>query len=217
MGTAGKLAKKSIKNNGMASALFGKGRRRVLAALFSRPDQPRYLREIIAAAGSGQGQVQRELDQLHRAGLVLRERRANLVYYRPNPEAPIYEELRSIVFKTFGVADELRAALRPLAPRIDVAFVYGSLARGEETARSDVDVMIVGAVKFSEAVLALSGAQERVRREINPGVYSRSELRAKLKEAGGFANRVLSGPKLFLIGDEHDLGELVRDRKAQAA
>ena len=163
------------------ATLFGQGRRKVLAVLFSRPDHPMYLREIIAAAGSGQGQVQRELESLHRAGLVLREKRANQVYYRPDPNAPIYEELKAIAFKTFGVADVLRELLKPLAKRIAVAFIYGSVARREDTAKSDIDLMIVGDIKFSDVVLVLSAAEERLRRQVNPNVYSKAQLRAELK------------------------------------
>lgn len=205
------------KNNDISSSLFSKGRRRVLAALFTRPDQPRYMREIIAVAGVGQGQVQRELAQLHRAGLVLREKRANLVYYRPNPDAPIYEELKSIAFKTFGVADALRDALQPLAKKICVAFIYGSVARGEETAHSDIDVMIIGGVKFSEATLAFAAVQTQLRREINPSVYTMAELQARMREAGGFAQRVLGGGKVFLMGNEDDLGKLAGHRQTQTA
>jgi predicted nucleotidyltransferase len=211
------MGRTSPKSKDIGATLFGKGRRKVLGVLFTRPEEPMYLRQIIAAAGAGQGQVQRELEQLHRAGLVLREKRANLVYYRPNPDAPIYEELKAIVFKTFGVADVLRERLKPLAKRIAVAFIYGSIARQEDTARSDIDVMVVGDVEFSEVVLALSRAQERLRREINPSVYSRSELRAKSKEKGGFLDRVMSGAKLFLIGNDDDLGQLVENRPAQAS
>jgi predicted nucleotidyltransferase len=211
------MRKSSGKPKDIGASLFGKGRRKVLGVLFSRPEQPMYLREIIGAVGGGQGQVQRELEQLHRAGLVLREKRANLVYYRPNPDAPIYDELKAIAFKTFGVADVLRELLKPLAKRIGVAFIYGSVARQEDTARSDVDVMVVGDVKFSDVVLALSGAQERLRREINPSVYSKAELRAKLKEKGGFLDRVMAGTKLFLIGNDDDLGQLVENRKAKAS
>jgi len=208
------MRKSPAKPKDIGASLFGKGRRKVLGVLFSRPEQPMYLREIIGAVGSGQGQVQRELEQLHRAGLVLREKRANLVYYRPNPDAPIYDELKAIAFKTFGVADVLRELLKPLAKRIAVAFIYGSVARQEDTARSDVDVMVVGDVKFSDVVLALSRAQVRLRREINPSVYSKAELRAKLKEKGGFLDRVVAGTKLFLIGNDDDLGQLAGHRQA---
>lgn len=200
----------------IGSSLFGRGRSRVLGLLFTRPE-PMYLREIISAVGGGQGQVQRELENLHHAGLVRREQRANQVFYSPDPGAPIYEELRAIAFKTFGIADVLRELLRPLASRITVALIYGSIARAEETARSDVDVLIVGDIKFSEAVLALEPAEERLRRSVNPNVYSKSEFRAKLREKGGFLQRVMNEPRLFLIGGDHDLGQLAGHRKAEAA
>jgi len=205
------------KTKDIGTSLFGKGRRNVLGLLFTRAGGPMYLREIIAAVGGGQGQVQRELENLHRAGLIRREQRANQVYYSPNPDAPIYEELKAIAFKTFGVADILRERLRPLASRIAVAFIYGSIARAEETARSDVDVLIAGDIKFSEAVLALKPAEERLRRSVNPSVYSKNELRSKLREKGGFLQRVIDEPKLFLIGGDHDLGQLAGHRTAEGA
>ena len=158
---------KPRKARDIGASLFGKGRRNVLGLLFTRLGEPMYLREIIAAVGGGQGQVQRELENLHRAGLIRREERANQVYYSPNPDAPIYEELKAIAFKTFGVADVLRGLLRPLAHRIAVAFIYGSIARAEEKAGSDVDVMIVGDVKFNDAVLALKPAEARLHRNVN--------------------------------------------------
>ena len=208
---------KPRKAKDIGASLFGKGRRNVLGLLFTRPGEPMYLREIIAAVGGGQGQVQRELENLHRAGLIRREKRANQVYYSPNPDAPIYEELKAIAFKTFGVADVLRELLRPLAQRIVVAFIYGSIARAEEKSSSDVDVMIVGDVKFGDAVLALKPAEERLRRNVNPSVYSEKELRSKLRDKGGFLERVIKGPKLFLIGNDHDLGQFAGHRTAQDA
>ena len=207
----------SRKTRDIGTSLFGKGRRNVLGVLFTQPAGAMYLREIIAAVGGGQGQVQRELENLHRAGLIRREKRANQVYYSPNPDAPVYEELKAIAFKTFGVADVLRELLRPLANRIAVAFIYGSVARAEERAGSDVDVMIVGDIKFSAAVLALKPAEVRLRRNVNPSVYSRRELRSRLREKGGFLQRVIEEPKLFLIGNDRDLGQLTGHRTAQGA
>src|SRR5713226_6131496 len=134
----------------LGTALFGKGRRNVLAALFRNPDSPMYLREIIAAVGTGSGQVQRELENLTQAGLLLREDRARQVYYRPDPKAPIFDELKAVVFKTFGVVDVLRKALAPLAGKIRLAFIHGSVAREEDTARSDIDVIIVGRISLME-------------------------------------------------------------------
>jgi len=208
---------KPRKARDIGASLFGKGRRNVLGLLFTRPGEPMYLRQIIAAVGGGQGQVQRELENLHRAGLIRREKRANQVYYSPNPDAPIYEELKAIAFKTFGVADVIRDLLQPLTRRIAVAFIYGSMARAQDTAVSDVDVMIVGDVKFAEAVIALKPAEERLRRNVNPSVYSKGEFHSKLREKGGFLERVIEGPKLFLIGSDHDLGQLARYRTAQGA
>ena len=208
---------KPRKARDIGASLFGKGRRNVLGLLFTRPGEPMYLREIIAAVGGGQGQVQRELENLHRVGLIRREKRANQVYYSPNPDAPIYEELRAIAFKTFGVADVMRDLLRPLIRRIAVAFIYGSMASAQDTAASDVDVMIVGDVKFGEAVIALKPAEERLRRHVNPSVYSEREFRSKICEKGGFIERVIGGPKLFLIGNDHDLGKLAGHRTAQSA
>jgi predicted nucleotidyltransferase len=207
---------KARKAKDIGTSLFGKGRSQVLGLLFTRPE-PMYLRAIIAAIGGGQGQVQRELENLQHAGLVLREERAHQVYYRPNPAAPIYQELKAIAVKTFGVADILREALQPLADRIQVAFIYGSVARAEETAKSDVDVLIVGDVKFAEVVLAFEPTEERLRREINASVYSKSEFRSKLRDKGGFLERVLNEPRLFLIGTDHDLGQLAGNRQAQGA
>jgi len=205
------------RGTGLGELLFGKARRGVLALLFGRGGQSFYLREIVDYAGAGVSQVQKELQGLVSAGLVTREQRGRQVYYRANPGSPIFEELKAIVFKTFGVTDVLREALEPLAKRIVVAFVYGSVARGEDTAKSDIDVMIVGDIKFSDAVLALSPAEERLRRQVNPSVYSKSQLRAKSKEKGGFIARVVAEPKLFLIGTPDDFGQFAGDRKAQGA
>ena len=176
----------------IGATLFGAGRRKVLGVLFTRADQPMYLREIIAAAGSGQGQVQRELENLHRAGLVLREKRANHVYYRPNPDAPIYEELKAIAFKTFGVADVLKEMLAPLAPRIEVAFIYGSLARQEDTGKSDIDVMVVGNVGFGEARSCPLGGRGTPAEGSQPGRLLEAGAAAKLREKGGFLHRSLA-------------------------
>ena len=141
----------------------------------------------------------------------------NQVHYRANPACPIYEELRGILRKTFGVADVLREALEPAADRIHVAFVYGSVARGEERPTSDVDVMIIGKLKFSDAVLALSPAEEMLRHEVNPHVYSQREFKRKFAAREPFLVRVTEGPKIYLTGTEDDLGKLAGHRAAASA
>ncbi len=192
----------------LSATLFGKTRRAVLALLYSHADESFYLRQIARTADVGMGAVQREVKKLSKAGIIRRTIRGRHVYYQANPECPIYAELKSLVIKTVGVGDVLRAALVPITDRINVAFLFGSLVRGGEGSRSDVDVMVVGDVTFTEVVLALSRIQETVQREINPIVYPPEEFRSKLAADHHFLKTTLVGPKFFLIGDEHELTKL---------
>jgi len=196
----------------LGAALFGRSRRNILGLLFAHPDRAFYLREIIAATGSGTGQVQRELENLVGVGLVLREKRANQVYFSANPGAPVFEELKGIVAKTFGVADILRELLAPFANRIHVAFIYGSVARGEDTAQSDIDLMIVGDVMLSELANALHEAETKLKRTVAPTIYEEQEFRDRVHAGQHFLSQVLKRPKVFLAGDEDAL-----DRLAQPA
>ena len=194
----------------LGTSLFGKSRRNVLGLLFAQPDRAFYLREVIAATGSGAGQVQRELENLTRVGLILREKQANQVYFRANPDAPIFEELKGIVAKTFGVADVLRDLLVPFADRIRVAFIYGSIARREDTARSDIDVVIVGDVMLSELANALHEAEIRLKRAVAPTLYEEREFRDRVHTGQHFLSQVLKRPKIFLVGDEDELYRLAK-------
>jgi hypothetical protein len=199
----------------IASALFGKTRRNVLALLFGQPGRSFYLREIYAHAGGGMSQVQKELEQLAAVGLVLREKRANQVHFRANTEAPVYAELHGIVSKTFGIGDVLRSALAPHASSIRAAFIYGSVAKGTAVAASDVDVLIVGDVRLSQLAESLSAAEERLKRKISPVSYSPDEFVRYLKEANHFLTAILAGPRIDLIGDEKTLDELARKPAAR--
>ena len=190
----------------LSAALFGKGRRKVLGLLFSRPDELFYFREIARWAGAGLGAAQRELHRLAIAGIVRRTRRGNQVYFQADAQCPIFAELRGIVLKTAGVGDVLRAALASLASRIRLAFVYGSIARGEPRQASDVDLCVVGEVTFAEVVEALAPAQDTLAREINPTVYSPDEFERKLAENHPFVSNILAGPRIVLMGDEGEPG-----------
>ena len=192
------------------AALFGKTRQALLGLLFGRADQEHLQESLIQLAGLGRGTVQRELEFLARAGVVRRTVRGRQVYYQANSESPIYGELRGLVVKTGGVADVLRAALAPLADRVRVAFIYGSVARGAERRASDVDVMVIGDVSFSDVSDALGKAQEAIGREVNPSVYALADLRSKLAAKQHFLRSVLKSEKIFLIGDEHELGRLAK-------
>lgn len=201
----------------LGALLFGAYRRQILALLLMHPEQSFHVREIARITGKPAGTLYRELSSLAQAGLLVRSPFGNQVHYRANSACPIYEELRGILRKTFGVADVLREALEPAADRIHVAFVYGSVARGEERPKSDVDVMIIGTLKFSDAVLALSTAEETLRREVNAHVYSLREFKRKFADREPFLVRVTEGPKIYLTGTEDDLGKLAGHRAAASA
>lgn len=196
------------KNESLSATLFGKTRRAVLALLYSHVDESFYLRQIVRAAGVGMGSVQRELKKLSESGIILRTTRGKQIYYKANPDCPIYDELKSLVMKTAGIGDILKAAFVPLTDLINVAFLFGSLVRGDERSSSDVDVLVVGNVSFAEVVSALEQVQETIRREINPIVYPPKEFRSKLAADHHFLKTTLNNPKLFLIGDEHELAKL---------
>ncbi len=192
-------------------ALFGKTRQTLLALLYARADQEHLQESLIQLAGLGRGTVQRELEFLSRAGVVRRMVRGRQVYYQANSESPIYGELRGLVVKTAGVADALRAALAPLAGRIQLAFIYGSVAKGTERRASDVDVMVIGEVSFAETSDALGRVQETIGREVNPSVYPSAEFREKVAAKNHFLRTVLKGEKIFLIGDGHGLARLAKE------
>lgn len=203
---------------GLSDALFSKTQRQVLGLLFGNPDRSFYANEIVRYAGAGIGAVQRELERLESARLLTVSRIGNQKHYQANRQSPIFSELRGIVLKTFGVADQLRAALAPLAGKIRAAFIYGSVAKGEDTAASDIDVMIVSdELSFPEAIEALSAAERQVGRTINPSVFRFEEWQRKLAEKTGFIQRVVGQPRIFLIGSEDELPESRKSRKDRQA
>jgi predicted nucleotidyltransferase len=200
--------------NNLGAALFGKTRRAVLALFYGHPERSFYLREIARAVGAGQGAVQRELAQLTAAGLLVRLRRGNHVFYQADPQTPIFSELKSLIVKTAGAADVLREALAELADKITVAFLHGSLARGQANASSDVDVVIVGNLDFGDVVTALRPAQERLQREVNPTVYTPADFRKKLRTGHHFLTAILGAQRIFLVGGERELAGLGAKRLA---
>jgi predicted nucleotidyltransferase len=201
----------------LASLLFGAYRREVLALLLLHPDASLHVREIARLTGKVPGTLLRELNQLADAGVLSRRPVGNQVHFQANPACPIYDELRSILKKTSGLADVLRQALEPLGGKVKAAFVYGSMARGDERAGSDVDLMVVGEARLGEVVQALAPAHEVLRRDINPNVYRTAEFSEKLAEAEPFLQRVMQDRKIYLIGGEDDLRQPASHRKAPGA
>ena len=203
---------------GLSDALFAKTQRRVLGLLFGNPDRSFFANEIVRLAESGIGAVHRELATLEASGLVTATRIGNQKHYQANRASPIFEELRGIVVKTFGVAEVLREALAPLAAKIRAAFIYGSVAKGSDTAASDVDLMVVSdEVSYSDLFALAAEAERRLGRKVNPTVYTPAELRQKVAAKNAFATRVLERPKVFVIGSENDLRESRKSRKNQTA
>lgn len=193
---------------GVGAALFGTVRRRVLGLLFREYERDFYQREVVEAVGCGSGAVQRELKQLADAGLITREKRGRMVFYQANQDAAVFEELRGLVMKTSGLADIIREALEPDAERIEVAFIYGSMAEGTDDAHSDVDVMVIGDLTLWDRAGSFIDTQMQLNREINPVYWSSERLRRKLSEGEHFARAVMRGAKVFLMGDENELRRL---------
>lgn len=199
--------KEKNKSTGLAETLFSDYRRRILALLLLRSDENFHVREISRLTGVPAGSLHRELKLLTDAGLLSRQALGNQVRYRAERDCPIFHELAGIFRKTSGLADIIRLALQPLSPAITVAFIFGSVAKGEERATSDVDVCVVGPASFTDVVVALADMNQKLGREINPVVMPYEQFTAKLAAGEQFATRIMSEPKLFLIGDEHDLGK----------
>lgn len=190
----------------MADALFPKVRQRVLAVLFGTPDRSFYATEVIALAQSGTGAVQRELADLSQAGLITVHKVGNQKHYQADTRSPVFAELRGLVLKTMGLADVLRTALAPLAPQVHAAFVYGSVARQQDTAQSDVDLMIISrSLSYAEVFGALEGASAKLARQINPTLYTPDDFARRIVQDQAFVTRVMQQPKIWLIGQEESL------------
>lgn len=191
---------------GLSEALFTKTQRKLLGLLYGHPDRSYYANEIVRHANTGIGAVQRELERLTAAGLLSVEPVGNQRHYRANRASPIFAELRGITMKTFGVTDVLREALVPLTRKIRLAFIYGSLAKGTDTAKSDIDLMVISdSLTYAEVFGVLEPAIGTLGRPVNPTVYTRKELARRVDDGNAFVKRVLAQPKLWLTGSDDDL------------
>lgn len=190
-----------------ADALFPAVQQRVLALLFGQPERRFLSAELIDLVGSGTGATHRVVKRLAEAGLVLEEVEGRQKYYRANADSPVFEELAGLIRKTVGLVDPLRAALLPLADRVRAAFVYGSIAVGEEGAGSDIDLMVIAdELDYSTLFEALEQAERRLGRTVNANLVTSAEWRRKVSEPDGFIPRLEEGPRLFVLGSEDDFG-----------
>jgi predicted nucleotidyltransferase len=190
----------------LSDALFSKVQQRVLALIFGHPERSFYTSEIIRRVHSGTGAVERELSRLDRSGLVSVERIGNQKHYRANKAAPIFKELRGLVSKTVGLAEPIRESLQPYAPTIKTAFIYGSVAKGADTAGSDVDLMVIGDdLDYSHLYGAAQIVQDKLGRKVNPLFLSPKDWRRKASDKGSVIGKISGSPKIFIIGSERDL------------
>jgi predicted nucleotidyltransferase len=196
--------------NGILGRLLGSNlRAKVLGWLFTHPDERYFVRQLTSLVAGDSTNISRELARLEKTGILVSTTEGKQKYYQANRQSPLFNELHGLIIKTVGVADVLRSALAPFIGQIKVAFIFGSIASGDERTRSDIDVMIVGRISFEDVVSLLSPAEQKLRREINPVVYPITELKRKVREDHHFVKTVLEGEKIFLIGNEDELAKLV--------
>ena len=199
--------------NGLAELLSSKARAEIFRLLFSGTGEELHVREIERRSGLNDSTLRQELRKLVRLDLVQSRRDSNRVYYRAKTESPLYPEIRNLVLKTSGLSDVLKSALAD--ERIRVAFVFGSIARGEETAGSDVDLMVIGQLGLRDLSQLLSGIEEKIGREINPHVLREEEFRKRARAKEHFVSSVVETPKIFIRGSQRELEAIGRQRLAE--
>lgn len=196
----------------LSNALFSKVQQRVLALIFGHPERSFYTTEIVREVQSGVGAVERELSRLERSGLVSAERIGNRKYFRANQAAPIFEDLRGLVEKTVGLAEPLKRALEPYSNSIKSAFVYGSVAKGVDTADSDIDLMVIGDdLNYSNLYTATQNVERKLQRKVHPLFLSPEDWHRKISDKGSVFSKINHTPKIFIIGSEKD----IRDGQAR--
>jgi predicted nucleotidyltransferase len=187
----------------ISAALFSDSQSRVYRWLFGHPERSFHLSELLRLTGLGSASLQRELGKLAAAGLVHSEKVGNLRRFQANKKSPVYEELASLTRKTLGAQPLLREALAPIEAKLDLAFIYGSIAKGAETAASDIDVAVVGCdLLLSDLLKLLLPAETQLGRKINPTLYTPAEFKRRRAQKDSFLNRVLAQPVIPLIGGE---------------
>jgi predicted nucleotidyltransferase len=184
-------------------------RAKVLGWLFSHPDERYFVRQLTALVKEDSTNVSRELARLEKTGILVKNTEGKQKYYQANRQSPIFNELHGLILKTVGVADIIKKALEPRIADIKLAFIFGSVAKRAENRFSDIDLLVVGDITFGEVVDLISTAEGALNRELNPVVYTLAEFNKRLSENHYFIRDILSGDKIFVVGDENELKALV--------
>lgn len=198
-------------SSSLSEILFKDYRRRVLALLLMHPDKHYHVREIARLTNTVAGTLHKELSRLEQAGILKKEQIGNLVQYSADKHCPIFEELSNILKKTTGAVEVLAEALSPLAADIDIALVFGSVASDKMTSASDVDLLVIGKVKFADVVKAVYPCQEVLQREINPKIFTHRKWQQLILNKDSFAKDIVRKPKLFILGTENELRQANRE------
>jgi DNA-binding transcriptional ArsR family regulator len=194
--------------NRLAEILSSRARAEIFRLLLSGTGEELHVREIERRSGLNDSTLRQELRKLVRLDLVQSRRDSNRVYYRAKTENPLYPEIRNLVLKTSGLSDVLKSAL--LDKRIRVAFVFGSIAHGDEKAGSDVDLMVIGQLGLRDLSRLLSGIEEKIGREVNPHILREEEFRKRIRAKEHFISSVMETPKILIIGSQHELESMGR-------
>ncbi len=198
----------------LGEALFTRTQRNVLGLLYADPEKSFYTKEILRLTGMGVATIKRELDRMLEAGILTLTKIGNQHHYQANPQCPIYDELLSIVSKTFGIADVIKFALTGVESQIDMAFVFGSIAKNSETANSDIDLLVVSeSLAYADLMAVLVEAETSINRPVNPSIYTMEQIKTRLKENNAFVTRVMEQPKIWIKGIENDIRKIGQSGK----
>lgn len=207
------MTTKSIRHDPVLDALFtSQARVEVLKLFFLSSSGRHYLREIATLTRQPVRAIQRELARLEGAEILQSTKEGNRKYFQANRESPVFSELRALLVKTAGFGEIVKRVLQEKTESIQVAFIFGSFARGTESSTSDIDLMIVGSITGRELSRLLTPAKEQLGREINPVIMQVDEFWEKIAKRDSFIQAVLQEPKTFLIGDDDELRELASRR-----
>jgi predicted nucleotidyltransferase len=192
-----------MRSNTIGNVLFTKTQQKVLGLLYGQPYKSFYLNEIVRLSDIGRGTIKRELERMTASGIVIQKRIGNQNHYQANDSCPVYQELLGIVRKTFGIADVIKTALTPIFERIIFAYIYGSIAKSEDSSKSDIDLLVISdKLTYSEVMERLIEVEGSLGRVVNPTIYDLKQIKQKLKQDNAFVARIIEQPKIWIKEDQ---------------
>ncbi|HUV20637.1 MAG TPA: nucleotidyltransferase domain-containing protein [Gammaproteobacteria bacterium] len=192
-----------MRSNTIGNVLFTKTQQKVLGLLYGQPYKSFYLNEIVRLSDIGRGTIKRELERMTASGIIIQKRIGNQNHYQANESCPVYQELLGIVRKTFGIADVIKTALTPIFDRILFAFIYGSIAKSEDSSKSDIDLLVISdKLTYSEVMERLIEVEGSLGRVVNPTIYDLNQIKQKLNQDNAFVARIIEQPKIWIKEDQ---------------